>query len=217
MDSLKNYYICRLTLLEMKHFPSFIIIVTLCGLSFYSCEDAAEEQNGIENTTQSHSTLFGDSNYKLPSFSEDAETQVAEWLIFEDFENEMRNLNGHSAEILRGKTQRLMVYTDSLTKKIPNQLFTNAVLSRLKVVKTRVHLLSEEVNSPVIDSLRLQTYISELNKAAASLINRINEKILKDDIDVQRKEDEDKELAEQKRYLDSIFLAEKRDREKNNN
>jgi hypothetical protein len=78
-------------------------------------------------------------------------------------------------------------------------------------VKTRVYLLNQELNKSRPDSVKIQLNIAELNTSYTNLIIQINEKFEKDAIDLQRVDDEKKELKKQKRFLDSVYQAELQD------
>ena len=160
---------------------------------------------------QDQSTLYGNQDFVFPPFTEEAYSKVMEWSVFEEFYNEFKTLNGHTTGGLQLKTENLLVYADSLTKKIPNDLYNNSVISRMIVVKTRINLLAQEVNAAVVDSTRIQNYMEETNIAIKNLIIQINEKIEKDRIDLLHKDSEDSELAKKKRFLDSVYLAERQD------
>ena len=54
--------------------------------------------------------------------------------------------------------------------------------------------------------------MEELNLAVKNLIVQLNEKFQKDNIDFQRKEDEENELKKQQRYKDSIMNLELQDK-----
>ena len=111
-------------------------------------------------------------------------------------------------ENLRVKTEKLLRHTDSLSKKIPDTLYTNAIYSRLVIAKTRVELLKQEINRDIIDSERVEMNIDEANDAIKNLIIQLNEKFQKDGIDLQRIDNEKKELEKQKKFLDSVYQVE---------
>ena len=83
------------------------------------------------------------------------------------------------------------------------------------VAKTRALLLQQEVHKARIDSSQLQIQIDEMNMATKNLIIQINEKFQKDDIDFQRKDDENKEIEKQKKFLDSVYKSELQDKKSN--
>jgi len=74
-----------------------------------------------------------------------------------------------------------------------------------------VYLLNQELNKSRPDSVKIQLNIAELNTSYTNLIIQINEKFEKDAIDLQRVDDEKKELKKQKRFLDSVYQAELQD------
>jgi predicted nucleic acid-binding Zn-ribbon protein len=182
---------------------SFLLIVVSCGNNSETIENPQEILDS--------STLFGDANFVFPSLSENAKTYITQWGAFEDFETEAKRINGNTIEALRDKTERLISRIDSLTKKVPDTLQTNAIVSRVMVAKTRAHLLYQEVRKMQIDSGKLQQQIFEMNRATKNLLIQINEKFQKDAIDFQRKDDEKKEIEKQKRFLDSVYKTELQD------
>jgi hypothetical protein len=176
-----------------------------------SCSDTSKENPQMAELTQDQTTLYGNQDFIFPPFSEEAYAKVMEWSVFEEFYSELKTLNGHTTGMLQSKTERLLIYADSLTKKLPDDLSSNSIISRMIVVKTRINLLAQEVNAAKVDSVRLQNYMNETNNAIKNLIIQINEKIEKDEIDLLHKDSENIELAKKKRFLDSVYLAQRRD------
>ncbi len=179
-----------------------------------SCGDTVNESEKPQEVVDSNS-LYGNSAFVFPVLTENAKTYISEWGAYEDFESEAKNINGNTIEVLRDKSERLISRIDSLTKKVPDTLFTQSIVSRVMVAKTRASLLRQEVNKGRIDSVKLQSYLDEMNIATKNLIIQINEKLQKDDIDFQQKDDEKKELEKQKRFLDSVYKSEIQDKSAN--
>jgi hypothetical protein len=199
-------------ILTMKRFTLFSILILFSGLLFLSCENTVEEENLQQPDIADPGVNYGNKSFVFPDLSEEAKEAVAKWSPFEDFETEVRSINNQTIVDLRNKTERLQSHTDSLTKKIPNELFTNPIYTRLIVVHSRVKLLHQAVRKDRADSTQIQNYMSELNSATRNLLLQINEKFQKEAIDEQRKEDEQKELEKQQRFLDSVYRAELRDK-----
>lgn len=197
-----------------KIIPITKYALSITGLFFLlvSCEEAAENTEVAEKPEQKEGVRYGYQDFLFPALSERAREEVAQWSVFEEFEAEAKTVNGNTIEALRDKSERLLSHTDSLSKKLPAPLFTNPIYSRFNVVNSRVQLLHQEVRKARIDSVQLQEYIQELNIAVKNLIIQINEKFQKEDIDLERKEDEEKELQKQKKFLDSVYRAELQDK-----
>ncbi len=196
----------------MKFFSLFGVI---CFFFVVSCGITSEENETSLQNTQDSSALYGDSKFIFPTLTENAKFYMMQWGAFDDFESETRGINGSTIDELRPRSERLLARIDSLTKKIPDTLFTQPIYSRVMVAKTRAELLNQETHKTRIDSVKLQNYINEMNIAAKNLMVQINEKFEKDAIDLQKKDYEKKELEKQKRFLDSVFRAELRDKNKN--
>jgi len=186
----------------------FIVFVSLL---FISCGDSSEE-TPIEAPVQDTSIHYGNAAYKLPQLSEKAQEQTIRWSVFEDFENEMKLINGANIETLLSSTDRLLKFSDSLSKTVPETLNDKAIVSRLIVAKTRAGLLHQELRLSKLDSTEIQKSIKNLNIATSNLFTRINEKYTKAAIDFERKENEEAELKKQKKFLDSVYQAELRDK-----
>ncbi|GHC45330.1 hypothetical protein [Ulvibacter litoralis] len=191
----------------MKFLPLLIILSTLL---LVSCENTSED-NVSNQDVKTTSSLFGSKKTVFTSLSENAKMYMMQWGAFEDFEKEAKNLNGSTIESLKEKSERLVLQVDSLSKRIPDTLKTEAITSRVMVVKTRASILKQELFMGQVDSARLQTQIAEMNTATNNLIIQINEKFQKDNIDFQRKDDEKKELEKQKQFLDSVYQSELKD------
>ena len=191
----------------MNFFNLFLTTVLLLVISCGKNSETIENPQEILDTT----TLFGDGNFVFPALSKNAKAYITQWGAFEDFETEAKSVNNSTIEVLQDKTERLISRIDSLTKKVPDTLQTQSIVSRVMVAKTRAHLLHQEVRKMQIDSTRLQKQIYEMNRATKNLLIQINEKFQKDAIDFQRKDDEKKEIEKQKRFLDSVYKSELQD------
>ena len=176
-----------------------------------SCGNNTQEATENEPMEIQNMQQFGVNDFVFPNLDKKSKSQVSNWAVFEDFDNEIRTINGRTQEVLKYKLQRLVTHMDSLSNKIPDTLSSRAIKSRLLVVKTRVHLLDQELNKSKPDSTMLQGHISELNSSYSNLIQQINEKFEKDAIDMQRLDDEKKEVEKQRLFLDSVYEAELQD------
>lgn len=199
----------------MKFVFSFYISFLILNFGMVSCGDSNEKSQSEIQTTNNSSTLFGDQKFVFPELSDKAKIYVSNWAVFDDFEKEVKTLNGNTIEVLLNKSELLVSHLDSLSKNIPDTLFNQAILSRVIVVKTRINLLHQELKKSKIDSIQLQNYMNEMNASVSNLIIQINEKFQKDAIDLKRVEDEKKELENQKRILDSVYQIELQDKKNN--
>ena len=199
----------------MKFVFSFYISFLILNFGMVSCGDSNEKSQSEIQTTNNSSTLFGNQKFVFPELSDKAKIYVSNWAVFDDFEKEVKTLNGNTIEVLLNKSELLVSHLDSLSKNIPDTLFNQAILSRVIVVKTRINLLHQELKKSKIDSIQLQNHMNEMNASVSNLIIQINEKFQKDAIDLKRVEDEKKELENQKRFLDSVYKIELQDKKNN--
>jgi len=209
----ENCYICFFSL-RMKPDLRRLLFLVL-PLLLFSCGDSSVEDELLGNLA--HDTLrYSVNKYTFPTLSNNAREQIENWSVYDDFYAEASTLNGLNLENLRLKTSKLLSHTDSLSKKIPDTLFTSAIYSRLVILRTRVELLKQEVNRDrdVIEAQRIEDNIEETNAAVKNLIVQLNEKFQKDGIDLQRIDNEKKELEKQKKFLDSVYRAELKDQKK---
>ena len=193
----------------MKFIFSLFIVVGF----IFSCGNSSEE-NQNQKPENDASIIFGDKNFAFPELSAPAKEQATRWGVLEDFLSQAKNINGSNFEALRISSERMKEYSDSLFKNIPDTLNTKSINSRLLVIKTRSELLFQSSHQDAIDSLKVQNTVDEMNIAVNNLIVQLNEKFQKDNIDFQRKDDEDMELKKQKRYKDSIMNLELQDKKK---
>jgi len=195
----------------LLYFMKFIIPVLLIIGFTFSCGNSSEE-NQNQSASVDTSIIFGNKDFEFPPLSPPAKEQAVHWGILEDFLSEAKNVNGSNYEDLRNRSELLKQYSDSLLKKIPDTLNTKPINSRLLVLKTRSAILFQTSHQATIDSSKVQNSMEELNVAVINLIVQLNEKFQKDNIDFQRKEDEENELKKQQRYKDSIMNLELQDK-----
>lgn len=180
---------------------------------FVSCGSSEEDPVEDSLIAQNVNNRYGDTNITFPKLSPEAEAEISNWSVFDDFQREMKSLNGATISEIRNKTERLKLFTDSLSKKIPVPLATQPITSRLLVVKSRVYLLDQAANKAKVDSLSLEEHLKELTSASINFYRQIDEKFHKARIDQEREDDEKNELEKQKRFLDSVYQAELRDQQ----
>lgn len=205
--------ICLITSIFVRfyYYMKFIFPIFMVALFVLSCGNAPEE-NQNQNPKNDASIIFGNTDFVFSQLSAPAKEQATRWGVLEDFFAEAKNMNGTNYEVLRNRSERMKEYSDSLFKNIPDTLNTKPINSRLLVIKTRSELLYQASHQDAIDSVKLQTSITEMNVAVNNLIVQLNEKFQKDNIDFQRKEDEENELKKQQRYKDSIVNLELQDK-----
>lgn len=196
---------------KMKYLFNYYSLIVLILACLFSCGNPSDTKEIIVDQQEIKFHKYGDSKFVFPEFTGEAKMEVSHWGAFEDFENEVKTINGNTVEALKIKTNQLVFHIDSLIKKIPDTLNTRAISSRVIVVKTRTLLLEQELNKSRIDSLKIQNYLREVNISVKNLIVQINEKFQKDAIDLQKSENEKQELEKQEKYLDSIYQLELQD------
>ncbi|HLW32188.1 MAG TPA: hypothetical protein VKX40_07990 [Aequorivita sp.] len=185
-----------------------IPILMLFGL-LISCGNSSEGDQ--EALPLDNSIIFGVKDYSFPELLPSVREHTIHWAVFEDFIAEARNINGSTYDALRNGSELLKMYSDSLFAKIPDTLDTNLIRSRLLVLQTRSAMLDQLAHQSTMDSLAIQNSIVEMNVAVENLTVQLNEKFRKDQIDFQRRDDEQNELQKQARFRDSVMDLERQD------
>lgn len=189
---------------------NIIFILALVAV-LSSCVDSSKEDT-VPEPKNNASIVFGKTDFQFPTLSPPVREQSVHWGVLEDFFTEAKNINGSNYQALRIRSERLKEYSDSLFKNIPDTLDSKPINSRLLVLKTRAELLYQISHRPSIDSTDLQDAVGEMNTAVENFIEHLNEKFKKDAIDLQRRENEQRELKNQKHIKDSVMDLELRDK-----
>lgn len=147
----------------------------------------------------------------FPEFNAATGELLLSWPAFQDFQREAEELNDNTLTELKSRTRRLITYSDSIIRSIPDSLNTQSVYARLLVVNNNVRLFHQELNKDQLDSATVAANLEDLLLATSNFYQQINQKLLKDAIDMQREEDEKNELEQQKQFLDSVLQEELKD------
>lgn len=189
------------------------LLFLLFPLFLFSCGNSSSEDELLGVLAQD-TLRYAVKKYNFPPLSNNARAEIENWSVYDDFYAEASTLHGLNLENLRLKTEKLLSHTDSLSKKIPDTLFTSSIYSRLLILRTRVELLKQEVNRGAVITEKVEANIEETHAAVKNLIVQLNEKFQKDGIDLQRIDNEKKELEIRKKFIDSVYRAELKDQKK---
>ena len=170
----------------------------LFSLLIFACGKSPEETTQNLSTQNYNLSTYGDTLFIVPSLPDNVRAEVIQWGAFEDFEEQAKTINGITLEMLKNKSNRMVSHIDSILKKIPDTLNTPIIYSRLLVVKTRTHLLNQEARKVHLDSISIEKKLIDLNISVKNLFVQINEKLEKDQIDLQRNNNEKIEIESQK-------------------
>lgn len=197
------------------HFFLSFLAMLVVSFGFMACK--GEQQEIAHEELQEQQTMyFQVDQSSLPVFNPSTSELLLSWPAFQDFEREVSSINGKSLVELRNRTERLLTYTDSISRSVPDSLNVRSVQSRLVVVNTEVSLLEQSLNRDIIDSLAIASHLKGMLTATANFYHQINQKLQKDAIDTQRREDEATELERQQQFRDSVFREELRDKKREN-
>ena len=200
-----------------KAYPFFLSFLAMLIVSFVFVACKGEQQEIAHEELQEQKAMyFQVDESALPVFKQSTSELLLSWPAFQDFQREVSAINGKSLVELRNRTERLLTYADSINRSVPDSLNVQSLQSRLVVVNTQVSLLDQCLNKDIIDSVAISENLKGLLTATANLYRQINQKLQKDAIDIQRREDEANELLSQQQFRDSVFREELRDKNREN-
>jgi cell division protein FtsL len=159
--------------------------------------------SSTESTSEDIEFDLPKSEVEFPSLSDDAMDKITSWQYFQEFENDLKQINRGNVRSYRSETERMSIVADSLLKNIPEDLNTNAISSRMRVVNVRIKLLEESIHQPNAELDDITNHLKETNNAFTNLIIQLNEKFEKMRIDELARTLENLEHSESARASDS--------------
>ncbi len=190
-----------------------IKILLLSLLIFSSCGNDKGNTTLATQDTSKSKTIFGKNNHTAAVAAPALTEITGQWGAYNDFTDDINKVNRNTIEGLKVVSNRLVVSSDSLYRFIPDTLNTKSISARLMVLQTRIKLLQQEIRFDRLDSSKVEEHISEINNAHTNFITQMNEKFIKDGINQEQKDVEDREIEKRKR--DSIFNLELKDNNRN--
>ena len=183
----------------------FLFFSSICLLFvLLSCIDNQPVASSLQIDQVDDTKLFGQADTMLPDFSECSENYISKWPVFEDLITEVLAINQASLKTIQQRSNLLVSRLDSLTKNIPDTLYTQPIYARVIITKTRAAIVKQLANKDRLDTLAIQKAIVEMNLATANLIIQINEKFEKDtqDNSVKNNERKEKQVLKKRLYSD---------------
>ena len=183
----------------------FLFFSSICLLFvLLSCIDNQPVASSLQIDQVDDTKLFGQADTMLPDFSECSENYISKWPVFEDLITEVLAINQASLKTIQQRSNLLVSRLDSLTKNIPDTLYTQPIYARVIITKTRAAIVKQLANKDRLDTLAMQKAIVEMNLATANLIIQINEKFEKDtqDNSVKNNERKEKQVLKKRLYSD---------------
>jgi hypothetical protein len=186
----------------------FLFFSSICLLFvILSCIDQQPGGSRLKINQVGETKLFGQADAMLPGFSESSENYISQWPVFDDLITEVLAINQASLKTIQQRSNLLVSRMDSLTKNIPDTLYTQPIYARVIIAKTRAAMVKQSANKARLDTLAMQKAIMEMNLATANLIIQINEKFEKDTQDNNVKNNELKEKQVLKKRLYSGYKS----------
>ena len=192
----------------MKRLTLYIITSWFISFLFFNCKQEHSEKPVFQEEETLSEKTYTLNTKNSPRLSNLVIDLTLQWESFSQLQEEIKSLNGETLDGLIAKAPTLVAISDSLSFKIPDTLKSKLIDARVLVAKTRVQVLNQELKKGKADTAKIQTALIELQQAMDNLIIHINQKLIKEAIDKERLENEKKELAKQKKFMDSVFKAE---------
>lgn len=187
----------------------YILFFTILFLNLGCKDDSTDTEE--QEPKEVVGFIYGEKGFDLPQLSPLASEETVQWGVLNDLLDEIKKIYGSDYMSVRIRAENVKEYTDSVVNSIPDGLRTQAINSRILVLKTRAGLLYESSHLGSIDTSQIQKSIRELNRATANLLMQFNEKAQKDRINHERSVDEEKERKKTSKTRDSIFELERQD------
>ncbi|MCR9182669.1 MAG: hypothetical protein NXH73_07060 [Flavobacteriaceae bacterium] len=182
---------------------SFITSLILILSAFLVSCNTSKEENGNQSNSEIDLNL-PQLDSRFPLLSAQAQNQITSWQYFKEFENDLKRINQGNVRDYRAETERMVAVSDSLLKNIPEDLNTNSISSRMRVLNVRVKLLDETLHQPTVKTDVITENLKETNTAFSNLIIQINELFEKQRIDEMTRLKENMERAETNQTRDSL-------------
>lgn len=126
------------------------------------------------------------------------------WSVYYDLEERMLALPNDNLENIRVKTSQVLHLADSLVKTVPTIIDETSIRARLDVLNVNLGMLNQFAHANYVDSLKLVESYHGSIIAINSLLEQVEEKLIKDRI--LSYEDDNLHIEIQKQYKDSISL-----------
>lgn len=174
-------------------FKNIFFVVSIAGLLF-SCNSNTGENEDVSDDLE---IKIPATEVDFPKLSTDAMDKITSWQYFQEFENDLKQINRGNVRSYRSETERMSIVADSLLNNIPESLYSNAISSRMRVVNVRIKLLEESIHQPNAELKVITKHLNEANTAFSNLIIQINEKFEKKRIDELARTIENLESSQQ--------------------
>lgn len=171
-----------------------LIFIFACG----------EKQSEEKPSTETEQVTPQKEGVEYPRLSPEASNIISSWQYFQEFENDLKNINRGNLRNYKSETERMVTVADSLLKNIPDPLNTPAISSRMRVVNVRVKLLNETLQQPNSEASKILSNLEETNTAFTNLLIQINGKFEKESIDIEASTDENLERGQIEQDNDSL-------------
>jgi hypothetical protein len=173
----------------------FAMLLTSCG----NDSGTAETDNSIDSLEIQLPTT-----YRFPELTKSAREAVFEWKNFQELENNMAYINQGNLKNIASETERMKAIADTLVLYPPRVLKSVPIISRMRVLRTRIYLLNQVLHQRGIGAEVVEKNLEEANLAYYNLLLQINEKFEKDEIDAFTRTQENIMRSQSKRVKDSF-------------
>lgn len=178
------------------------ILLSLLILFLFSCGN--DSGTSATDTSQDSLNIKASKSYRFPELSQEAREAVLQWKNFQELENNLAYINQGNLTSFSSETKRMKSIADTLVLYPPRVLQSNPILSRMRVLRTRIYLLDQVVHQRGLGTEVIENNLEETNLAFYNLLLQINEKFEKDAIDALTRTQENMMRSQQKSVRDSL-------------
>lgn len=187
----------------MRHF--LLIGIVLISL-FTSCKkvDTQQQENQLKAQKQTDSVfsiLTKTWNFKIPYQSSALQAELADWKAWSTFKNDLSIKPISSISAFQKKSEVLSKSSLNLFNEIPANLNRPDIKSRITVLNTHLSNLEMYISLDKIPEKKILWLIPQINSALMSLVNQMEEVVVKKSIPKEVGE------AEMLKALDTVRLA----------
>lgn len=134
---------------------SFLCFIVL---GFLACQNNSTNANTSAEQLAREDSLelkLNIKSYKKVEISQEVDSLVKNWPIYEDFKNEVNRFNNYSIQDVISNLSTVERVIDSLQRTIPKKVDTFPVVSRIKVLNTKAKymLLLSEKQKPKLNPI----------------------------------------------------------------
>lgn len=174
-----------------------VYLLVFSTLLFFlaSCKDQEKAQQEHTLRAQQHtdsvfSLLEEKWNFRIPAVSKKVDAEIAEWSQWSDFKKEIKLKPVASISAFQKKIDKLNTAATALQYNIPTNLDKPEIRARVTVLTNTFNNLQMYLNVQPIPYQEIETLLPQVNKQLISMVQKMEELLIKKDIPKEIGEEE---------------------------